>query len=129
MSKFLKYILPVSVWAGIIYSLSATPNLNSGLAAFWDVFWRKLAHAGEFSILTFLLFRAFRGYDYKFRSALAISVFLSLGYAFLDEFHQLFVPMRMGKLFDVFIDILGIVFAAFVIIWIKFRKNRVGIDR
>lgn len=122
--KFFKYWSPVLLWAGIIFSLSATPNLNSGLAAFWDIFWRKLAHAGEFGILAFLIFRALRGYDYKFWPALAISAFLSLGYAFLDEYHQLFVPMRQGKLFDVFIDSLGIVFAGFLILFFSRRQWR-----
>lgn len=123
IGKFLFYWLPPVLWAALIFSLSGVPNLNSGLEAFWDVFLRKLAHAGEFGILAALLFRAFRGYNFNFWKSLIFSFILAVAYAFLDEFHQLFVVDRQGKLFDVFIDSLGVLLAGVAVLFFKLRKK------
>ena len=120
---FFNYWLPPILWAALIFSLSGVPNLNSGLEAFWDVFLRKLVHATEFGVLFLLLFRAWRGYDFKFWPAWFLSLILAAGYAFLDEFHQLFVLERQGKFFDIFIDSLGILFCAAIILFFKLRKK------
>lgn len=109
--KFLKFWLPVILWAGLIFYLSGVPNLNSGMSAFYDVFFRKLAHAGEFGILTFLLLRAlYFGKKMDFKKALIWSLFLAILYAFSDEFHQYFVPEREARLRDVGVDSLGVIF-------------------
>lgn len=115
--KFLKYWLPVLLWAGLIFYLSAVPNLNSGLVAFWDVFLRKLAHSLEFGILSFLIFRALKGNNLEFKKALILSFFIAVAYAFSDEFHQYFVAERQAKLTDVGIDSLGIALISFAILF------------
>lgn len=123
ITKILNYWLPPILWAGLIFSLSGVPNLNSGLEAFWDVFLRKLAHATEFGVLFLLLFRAWRGSDFKFWPVWFLSLILAVGFAFSDEFHQLFVAERQGKLFDVFIDSLGVLFVALVIFLLRLEKK------
>lgn len=75
--------------------------------AFWDVFLRKLAHAMEFGILNFLIFRGWRGYGISFKKALILGLALTIIYAFFDEAHQYFVAERQAKLFDVGVDSLG----------------------
>lgn len=124
INKFLKYWLPPIFWAGLIFYFSGVPNLNSGLAVFWDVFWRKLAHAGIFGFLFLLIFRALRfGQRFDFKKALIWSLVLSVLYAFFDEAHQYFVPMRQARLLDVGFDSLGIFFLFFSLIAINFRKK------
>lgn len=107
---FVKYWLPVAAWAGLIFFLSDTPGLSSGMVVFWDVFARKLAHAAVFGFLFLLIFRAlYSGHKLEFRKALAVSLILSVGYAFFDEAHQYFVPERQARLKDVGMDSLGII--------------------
>lgn len=95
------------IWAGIIFALSAVPDLRSGLPSFWDLVLRKLAHAVEFLILAILVHRAF-----GFRHTIWLTIVLSVLYAASDEWHQTFVPGRVGSLADVGIDALGVLAGA-----------------
>ena len=104
---FFIYWLPVILWTGAIFYLSGMPNLNSGLMVFWDVFWRKLAHATEFGILNLLLFRALWGGRDNFKKAIWWSLILTVLYAVSDELHQYFVPTRECRWQDVAQDSLG----------------------
>ncbi|MBU1102741.1 VanZ family protein [Patescibacteria group bacterium] len=113
MIKFIKYWLPVLVWAGFIFYLSSRPGLNSGMEVFWDVFSRKLGHAAVFGFLFLLIFRALRfGHKLDLKKALIWSLILAIGYAFFDEAHQYFVLERQARLKDVGMDSLGIATAA-----------------
>ena len=91
--------LPVLVWAGVIFTLSSIPSLNSGLGG-WDYVLRKLAHMAEYAILALLLVRATGSYAWAFALAVA--------YACTDEVHQLFVRGRHGSPLDVGIDAIGV---------------------
>ena len=108
MRRFIFYWLPPLVWAGLIFYLSSISGLNSGLPVFWDVFWRKLAHATEFGILNLLLFRALRGYEVNFKKALLWSLAFTVLYAISDELHQYFVPLRECRWQDMAQDSLGV---------------------
>jgi VanZ family protein len=90
----------VVAWAALIFALSSIPDLGTGLGG-WDVALRKVAHAGEFAVLGFLLFRALG----RERPALA----LGIAYAVSDEVHQHFVPGRIGSPLDVLLDAVGVV--------------------
>lgn len=71
---------------------------------------RKIAHMSEFAILFLLLLGMFFAYGntkHAFRYAFWLTVF----YAATDEFHQLFVPGRAGRIMDVLIDSAGAFFA------------------
>lgn len=95
------------------------------MPVFYDVFWRKLAHATEFGILNLLLFRAFWGQEFNFKKALVWSFLLSVIYAFSDELHQYFVPDRECRLKDVGIDSLGILLTSISIYFILLVIKRV----
>jgi len=123
MIKFAKYWLPVILWAGLIFYFSSIPGLNSGMSVFYDVFVRKLAHAGVFGILFLLIFLALRfGHGVSFWKALVLSLIAAALYAFSDEVHQNFVPERQARLADVGIDCLGVVFAG--LLAVLFLKNK-----
>ena len=119
MKKFLKFWLPVIVWAGVIFFLSSIPDLKTELKE--DFILRKIAHVTEFAILTFLLFRAI--VVDKPGRAIIYSLVLALFYAFSDEFHQLFVKGRQCSFRDVGIDSIGILITVFLC-YIKNRKGR-----
>ena len=91
--------IPVVLWAGVIFALSAVPKLGTGLGT-WDFVLRKLAHTAEYAVLGVLLFRATR----------RVPVALALGsaYAVTDEFHQTFVAGRHGSPVDWLIDTAGV---------------------
>lgn len=121
MKKFLKFWLPVIVWAGIIFALSSIPDLKSGLKE--DFILRKIAHVLEYTILTFFFLRAFSQEKLNLGRIIIFSIIFSVFYALTDEYHQTFVQGREGKFRDVGIDIIGILIIS--LIWyIKSRKGR-----
>jgi len=135
MVKFLKNWLPVILWAGLIFYLSAQPSLKSGYPWPYDFILRKGAHITEFAVLFLLLLRAFGNYTIQPSSAppsgaseglfpsgnkkaLLWAFVLAILFAISDEFHQLFVSGRVGALSDVAIDWLGI----FLFTWWRIRR-------
>jgi len=128
--KSIKYWLPVLVWAGLIFYFSGVPNLSSGFSAFWDVFLRKIAHAGIFGVLLLLIFVAFYfGHKINFKKALIWSLISAVLYAFFDEIHQYFVPERQARLLDVGFDSLGIFFVAALVSFLKLKRIISGQER
>ena len=92
-------------WMGLIWYLSAQPDLRSGLTP--DFFLRKLAHIFEFAVLMLLVRAAWRGSAWP--GSVPIAALWSFLYALVDEWHQSFVPGRHGAVSDVVIDAVGIV--------------------
>jgi len=110
---------PVIIWCCVIFSVSNTENVTTGLGA-WDFPVRKLGHISEYFILTFLLYRAFSNtFNLKRVGIFVFPAGSAFLYAMSDEFHQLFVPTRFGTWADVLIDTLGIV--GFYVL-IKFKR-------
>ena len=92
--------IPLVLWAGVIFTLSSIPSLDTGLGV-WDLALRKLAHLAEYAVLGVLAYRAVR------REPVAIA--LASAYAVTDELHQTFVSGRHGSPLDWLIDTGGIV--------------------
>ena len=70
-------------------------------------FVRKTAHFTEYAVLGFFTYKAV-SCDVKDRKkAVLMAQLISTGYASTDEIHQMFVPGREGKVFDVMIDSCG----------------------
>ncbi len=86
-------------WAALIFGLSSIPDLGTGLED-WDFTLRKLAHAGEYAVLGFLLLRA--------TGSVGWSIAAGIAYAVSDELHQSLVPGRLGAPVDVAIDAVGV---------------------
>jgi len=105
--KFFKLWFPVIIWVGLIFCLSSIPNLKTSLE--YDFILRKIAHAVEYFILTFLLYRAFKGsFNMDIFQFFIYPATLSFFYAVSDEFHQSFVSSRSASIRDVLIDTIGI---------------------
>jgi VanZ family protein len=105
-------IVPPLLLMGLIFYLSAQPDLNSGLGT-WDAILRKGAHMTEFGLLWFLWTRVVGPFP-----ALAIA----LAYAASDEFHQTFVHGRHGTPVDWAIDAAGMGIAA--ALWVAWQMRR-----
>ena len=89
---------------GLIYFLSAQPDLNSGLGTL-DLILRKLAHATEYALLTLLWAWALRPVT---RWNVALAAAIAVLYAASDEFHQTFVEGRHGAASDILVDAAGV---------------------
>lgn len=86
---------------------------------------RKLAHFTEFAILGFLVYPAL-----SFLKPKAKQIFFSFFYCLLfaagDEYHQLFVPGREGKITDVFIDFAGASAGICAVLLVFFIANKLA---
>ena len=95
----------VVAWATLIFVLSSIPDLGTGLEQDFTI--RKLAHAGEYAVLGFLLLRA-TGHRW-------LSIAAGIAYAASDELHQHFVPGRLGAPLDVVIDAVGVLIGVMLV--------------
>jgi VanZ family protein len=109
----LRRFAPPLLLMGLIFFLSAQPDLSSGLGTI-DLIGRKLIHMTEYGLLWFLWTRALG----PGREALA--ALIAIGYSATDEFHQTFVHGRHGAPTDVLIDATGVAIAW----WLTTRWRR-----
>lgn len=89
---------------------------------------RKTAHVSEYLILTILVFIALKYSGVKGYKRYIGALVFTISYASLDEYHQVFVSGRDGRINDVGIDSIGVVFGC-IICYIKskvfyFNKRR-----
>jgi VanZ family protein len=116
--------LPVVVWAGIIFALSATPNLRIAPAADVDFVVRKFGHMFVFGVLAILTWRALA--SSAVRRPILWSWVLTVAYAATDEFHQGFTAGRHPSAVDVGIDSIGaLLFLLALTLWLRGRHARV----
>lgn len=90
---------------------------------------RKAAHVTEYAVLALLLWRALRkpvkGETRPWDWRLSGWVVLAAGfYACTDEFHQSFVPSRMGSIWDVLLDTSGAIAGMMALRLWYWRRSR-----
>ena len=106
ISSFLKYWIPLYLYAGLIFYLSGIPR---PLPPIQIPFFDKIMHAGEYSIFAFLAARALKNSPRKafFENFKILSVLSAALYGISDEVHQNFVSNRNASAFDVLADTIG----------------------
>jgi VanZ family protein len=77
-------------------------------------FIRKFAHISEYIILSIVLLGLISYYKKIDIKWLIISIVICIIFASIDEFHQLFISGRTGKVIDVFIDTIGIIIGSLI---------------
>jgi VanZ family protein len=102
--RFVSRFAPPLLLMGLIFFLSAQPDLSTGLGT-WDLILRKLAHMAEYGLLWLLWWRAL-GYGNP-----ALPAAIAIGYSITDELHQTTVEGRHGTPVDVLIDSAGVALA------------------
>ena len=113
---WLYHWLPLIAWAGLIFYLSAQPDLpNPGTHWVGDLI-SAVGHMSVFAVLAVLWARALGSR----RHAAILAFALTMLYALSDEFHQAFVPGRHCDPLDMAYDALG----AAVGLWAWFRWQR-----
>ena len=111
------YLIATVIWAGLIFYLSSIPELSSGLETWQDLILRKLAHVAVYLVLAYLLAKSFNSVK---RPLLLFVVIVCVAYAWIDEFHQIYVFGRMGAAQDVLIDTVGV----FAGIWLYLKRQK-----
>lgn len=147
-------IVLILVWMAVIFSFSAQPDTESSeisghvsyrIAEMWNHIFgmehsgqeleqiaqtieypvRKAAHMSEYGVLALLVFHALTVYDRKKRRG-CVALGVAAVYAATDEFHQLFVPGRAGRMTDVLIDSAGAFLALLAIhIILYYHKSEI----
>jgi VanZ family protein len=93
----------------VIFYFSSRPRFGITHKFLFDFIIFKTLHMIEYGILYLLFFRAFyKTTKLSSSKKILYSFLLALFYAVADEFHQLFVPSREGRIRDIIIDIGGI---------------------
>ena len=142
-NRFLKYLLPLLVWLGVIFLGSTDlmsaehtsrfilpflrwlkPDISPESLASIHVVVRKGAHLSEYAILTLLLLRAaiYMTNLKRSMSVLCLSVWgICIFVAATDEFHQMFVRSRGASFRDIMIDSAGAIVGLSIgaIFWIS----------
>ena len=95
--------LPVALWMGLIFVMSAQPDLPHPESGWLDLLISSSAHVFLFAVLAFLLARALGRRARAWLIALAAVAL----YAASDELHQAFVPGRHPDLLDLVCDLVG----------------------
>jgi VanZ family protein len=98
---------------GLIFFLSAQPDLPHPDAGWLDIALSSAAHAFIFGVLAILWARVLGGRRHAFLFAFLLTVL----YALSDEFHQAFVPGRYPDPWDLLADGLGAVLALALWLW------------
>ena len=141
MTYFLIYWLPPILWMAFLFPMTNDsltvestshilepiirwffPGASNATVEIIHIVIRKTGHFIEYSLLAFLLVRAFRR---KSKTIQMRWIFdagcIAVGYAALDEFLQTMTPLRSGSVYDWMIDTSGVV-AALWIITAKYRS-------
>jgi VanZ family protein len=104
------YWVPVALYAGVIFYLSAQSHPEEQLPSFLieDVS-DKVLHAVEYGILALLCYRAFRwaAGPAVAQQAVVLAIVTASVYGLTDEAHQLFVPFRESSWQDWLADTIG----------------------
>jgi hypothetical protein len=112
MARIGRWAPPVALMV-LIFTLSAQPDLNSGLGDI-DLVGRKIVHAAEFGLLWWLWLRALDtvpGIRFRRAGPQLLAALITAAYAATDELHQTFVQGRHGTPVDWLIDCTGIAIA------------------
>jgi VanZ family protein len=97
-----------------MWILSSIPGSNKPLPFLG---FDKIIHIIEYSIfgLLFLRYLSNQFQENSYKKILIFYFIFSMLWAFLDEFHQYFVPLRQMDGLDIIADIIGVIIAYWVV--------------
>jgi VanZ family protein len=112
--------LPVAAWMGLIFFLSAQPDLPHAEIGWADMLISSGAHAFVFGVLALLWARVLGEGRWTLPAAFALTAL----YALSDEFHQAFVPGRHPDALDLLCDACGAMLGLWALAWWRRRSAR-----
>lgn len=105
------------LWASLIFYVSSIPNLRITQESLLQHIINNLGHFTEYCVLTLLVLSS-QTKDKLTKVSIPNAFLFAFAYSISDELHQLFVPGRMTDIWDIAVDVLGIIIAT------KIWKNR-----
>ena len=112
-----RYLIPLLVWL--------FPGASPITLSLVHTLIRKLAHVGEYMLLSMFVLRGVRGERRSWRLAWALAALaIAISYAALDEVHQLFVPGRGASARDVLLDSCGAALGQMLGKWFSPREEK-----
>ncbi len=97
----------IAQWQNRLLGQEKTEEELAAQAESMQLVVRKGAHMGEYALLAFLVCFHLSCYNMSKSKMALLSLGITACYAASDEFHQIFVPGRAGRLPDVCIDTIG----------------------
>jgi len=94
---------------GVIVRILDSQSVQIGLNTSVEHYIRKASHVVEYFVLTIFVFNALVLSRLKRYKMYALSFFVPMTYASIDELHQSYVPGRGPMVQDVFVDGIGVV--------------------
>lgn len=101
--------------------LEGGPEQYAGLLEALSLPVRKCAHITEYAVFYLTVLHGMGQWEQKRKPWLIKSFAVTFFYACTDEFHQLFVPGRAGRLTDVLIDCIGVSLIT-AALWFRFKR-------
>jgi CheY-like chemotaxis protein/VanZ family protein len=104
LKRAIRFWIPVFLWAAVISCLSSIPAEYFPQIPVQHV--DKIVHFIEYTVLGWLLIRAFKHSRPGVGDVMlvAVSIILITAFAMSDEWHQTFLPGRVGDFSDVVLD-------------------------
>jgi len=124
MGQVLWYWVPVGLYAGAVFYLSAQSHPEDQLSSFLlKEVSDKVLHAVEYGILSLLCYRAFRwaAGPAVARQAVVLAIVTASVFGITDEVHQFFVPLRESSWQDWLADTIGAAIGA--VSWWSIRSE------
>jgi VanZ family protein len=106
IKKFLKYWVPLYIYAGFIFYVSSIPKPLPDIAI---PNFDKFLHIIEYSVFGILAARAFKNSpkEFLYKNFKILAVLAAVVYGASDEIHQIFVSCRVCDVFDLAADLAG----------------------
>lgn len=111
LRTFLRFWLPVLLWAGLILAVSSNSNpfvIVPEAVQASDETLGRFAHVAEYAVLSFLVSRALTQNNRMSLASVLMVGFGCLTFGLLDELCQSRVPGRAFQLLDLELDLTGI---------------------
>lgn len=108
------YKIAFYIWAGVIFTLTSIPKLQSPLDDSLNI--DKLAHFIVYMIFAYLFMKMFdtKQYIHKLKLLSVLAIIIPI----FDELHQIPIPGRSFSYYDILADFLGFLI---VIIYFKIK--------
>lgn len=115
--RWFRDFAPLLVWMGLIFFLSHQPRLVDFEQPLFGTVFFKSAHVTVYAILAWLWWRALTPHRAVAWPILGLAFSLTVLYGISDEVHQLYIPGRNGRLYDILFDASGALAMILLIRW------------
>ncbi len=124
---YLFYVLPLFLYAGIIFLLSSISHYPEAFPHFFC--FDKVIHLIVYYFFGYLAMRIFVSSPgiVLSRYPVIFTILVGILYGISDEWHQYFVPGRCATVYDVFFDFFGVALAAFTYGFVRYKLQFVRI--